>query len=67
MDHWESQQVLDEKEKMRAFEQIEALKKEKEEMIEKLEALKSPSRHPLHNKPASSSPSHSESPADLSP
>lgn len=67
MDHWESQQVLDEKEKIRAFKQIDALKKERQEIFEKMEMLKSSSHHSLHDKPPSSSPSHDEPPPTPSP
>jgi len=40
MEHWESQQVLDEKERLRAFKEIELLQKERSALLEKIEALK---------------------------
>jgi len=48
MEHWESQQVLDEKEQLRAFKQIDALTQERQEILEKIDALKASPHRPLN-------------------
>lgn len=52
MDHWTNQQVLDEKEKSRAFSTIETLKREREQVLDQIAAMKTPTQHEV------SSPSH---------